>query len=72
VFATDERFCIDNGAMIAHAGAEMLFTQYYCSQTNVIIGVRVVKSITPWIQRGPQVRNSKLNENKMKKSEKMK
>lgn len=23
VFATDERFCIDNGAMIAHAGAEM-------------------------------------------------
>jgi hypothetical protein len=50
----------------------MLFTQYYCSQTNVIIGVRVVKSITPWIQRGPQVRNSKLNENKMKKSEKMK
>lgn len=23
MFATDERFCIDNGAMIAHAGAEM-------------------------------------------------
>lgn len=23
VFATDERFCIDNGVMIAHAGAEM-------------------------------------------------
>jgi N6-L-threonylcarbamoyladenine synthase len=23
LFATDERFCIDNGAMIAHAGAEM-------------------------------------------------
>lgn len=23
VFATDERFCIDNGAMIAWAGAEM-------------------------------------------------
>ena len=50
----------------------MLFTEYYCSQTKIIIGVRVVKSITPWIPRGPQVRNSKLNENKMKKSEKMK
>ncbi len=24
VFATDERFCIDNGAMIAQAGCEML------------------------------------------------
>lgn len=23
LFATDERFCIDNGVMIAHAGAEM-------------------------------------------------
>ena len=23
LFATDERFCIDNGAMIAHTGAEM-------------------------------------------------
>ena len=23
VFATDERFCIDNGIMIAHAGMEM-------------------------------------------------
>lgn len=23
MFATDERFCIDNGVMIAHAGAEM-------------------------------------------------
>lgn len=23
MFATDERFCIDNGAMIAQAGAEM-------------------------------------------------
>lgn len=23
LFATDERFCIDNGAMIAHAGLEM-------------------------------------------------
>lgn len=23
LFATDERFCIDNGIMIAHAGAEM-------------------------------------------------
>ena len=42
----------------------MLFTEYYCSQTKIIIGVRVVKSITPWIPRGPQVRNSKLNENK--------
>lgn len=26
LFATDERFCIDNGAMIAHAGAEMFFS----------------------------------------------
>lgn len=23
LFATDERYCIDNGLMIAHAGAEM-------------------------------------------------
>jgi tRNA A37 threonylcarbamoyltransferase TsaD len=23
MYATDERFCIDNGAMIAHTGAEM-------------------------------------------------
>jgi len=23
LFATDERYCIDNGAMIAHTGAEM-------------------------------------------------
>lgn len=23
LFATDERFCIDNGVMIAHAGSEM-------------------------------------------------
>lgn len=23
IFATDERFCIDNGVMIAHAGSEM-------------------------------------------------
>lgn len=23
LFATDERFCIDNGIMIAHAGSEM-------------------------------------------------
>jgi len=23
LFATDERFCVDNGAMIAHTGAEM-------------------------------------------------
>lgn len=23
LFATDERFCIDNGVMIAHAGLEM-------------------------------------------------
>jgi len=23
LYATDERFCIDNGVMIAHAGAEM-------------------------------------------------
>jgi len=34
VFATDERFCIDNGAMIAHAGAEMFRA-----------GVR-----TPWLE----------------------
>lgn len=26
LFATDERFCIDNGVMIAHAGAEMFKT----------------------------------------------
>lgn len=30
LFATDERFCIDNGVMIAHAGAEM-----FCSGTRM-------------------------------------
>jgi len=28
LFATDERFCIDNGAMIAHAGSEMYRSGY--------------------------------------------
>jgi len=28
LFATDERFCIDNGAMIAHTGAEMYRAGY--------------------------------------------
>ena len=28
LYATDERFCIDNGAMIAHAGWEMFCSGY--------------------------------------------
>ena len=28
LFATDERFCIDNGAMIAQAGSEMFRSGY--------------------------------------------
>lgn len=28
LFATDDRFCIDNGAMIAHAGAEMFCNEW--------------------------------------------
>lgn len=31
LFATDERFCIDNGAMIAHAGLEMFSSSLSCS-----------------------------------------
>ena len=44
VFATDERFCIDNGAMIAQAGMEMFnsgsttpWDQTFITQRSVII-----------------------------------
>ena len=30
LFATDERFCIDNGAMIAQAGYEMFKCKMFC------------------------------------------
>lgn len=31
LYATDERFCIDNGVMIAHAGLEMFSANADCA-----------------------------------------
>lgn len=40
VFATDERFCIDNGLMIAHAGAEMFRSAWKTAWTDTSITQR--------------------------------
>jgi N6-L-threonylcarbamoyladenine synthase len=44
LYATDERFCIDNGAMIAHTGAEMFragcitkWEDTFCTQRYVLL-----------------------------------
>lgn len=46
LFATDERFCIDNGAMIAHTGAEMFRSSQvtslqdtFCTQRLLVLFV---------------------------------
>jgi len=47
LFATDERFCVDNGAMIAHTGAEMFRSGHVtawqhtsCTQRSVVFITR--------------------------------